>query len=169
MQIRLASPEHAQACYLAEREIARHHPARFISLPHEFSLQSFMARIDDCDAGNGIYLVCLEGEKLVGHASLIPMPLTQVRHVYRLDMCIHEGHWRRGYGSALLGELLAWAAASPEVLKVELLVRATNFPAIALYEKFGFAEEGRFRQRVRLADGSFVDDVAMGKVLGDML
>jgi len=46
-------------------------------------------------------------------------------------------------------------------LKVELLVRATNERAIRLYRALGFVEEGRFRDRVRLPDGTLVDDIAM--------
>jgi putative acetyltransferase len=45
--------------------------------------------------------------------------------------------------------------------KIELLVRATNGRAISLYKRFGFAEEGRFRDRVSTSDGQFVDDIAM--------
>jgi RimJ/RimL family protein N-acetyltransferase len=54
-----------------------------------------------------------------------------------------------------------WANQTPHVKKIELLVRATNQRAIRLYSKLGFLEEGRFRDRVRLPDGSFVDDLAM--------
>ncbi len=53
------------------------------------------------------------------------------------------------------------ASSNADVLKIELLVRATNFGAIRLYERLGFAEEGRFRDRVRLPSGDFIDDVAM--------
>ena len=45
--------------------------------------------------------------------------------------------------------------------KVELLVRDSNPGAIRLYQRLGFVEEGRFRDRIRLPDGTFVDDVAM--------
>jgi RimJ/RimL family protein N-acetyltransferase len=30
-----------------------------------------------------------------------------------------------------------------------------------LYQRLGFVEEGRFRDRIRLPDGTFVDDIAM--------
>ena len=52
-------------------------------------------------------------------------------------------------------DLMDWAVLTPRVEKIELLVRATNQRAIRLYRKLGFTEEGRFKQRVRLADGSF--------------
>ena len=54
-----------------------------------------------------------------------------------------------------------WAKQTPRVRKIELLVRATNEKAVRLYSKFGFLEEGRFKDRVRLSDGDFVDDLAM--------
>jgi putative acetyltransferase len=46
-------------------------------------------------------------------------------------------------------------------LTVELLVRATNARALRLYERLGFGVEGRFRERVRLPNGEFIDDIAM--------
>jgi RimJ/RimL family protein N-acetyltransferase len=52
-------------------------------------------------------------------------------------------------------------AMEPAVHKIELLVRSTNTRARRLYERLGFGEEGIFRDRVRLSDGRFVDDVAM--------
>jgi putative acetyltransferase len=51
------------------------------------------------------------------------------------------------------------------VSKIELLVRSTNAPAIRLYRSSGFVEEGRHRNRVRLRDGRFVDDIAMALLL----
>jgi ribosomal protein S18 acetylase RimI-like enzyme len=44
---------------------------------------------------------------------------------------------------------------------VELLVRDSNPGAIRLYQRLGFVEEGRFRDRIRLPDGTFGDDIAM--------
>jgi RimJ/RimL family protein N-acetyltransferase len=58
-------------------------------------------------------------------------------------------------------DLMDWAKRNSSVEKIELLVRATNERAIRLYSRLGFVEEGRMRNRVRLPDGSFVDDVAM--------
>jgi len=40
-------------------------------------------------------------------------------------------------------------------------VRETNAAAIHLYETCGFAEESRFRRRVKLPDGRLIDDIGM--------
>ena len=58
-------------------------------------------------------------------------------------------------------ELMDWAKQTPSLRKIELLVRASNERAIRLYSKFGFLEEGRFKDRIRLPDSSFRDDLAM--------
>ena len=61
----------------------------------------------------------------------------------------------------LMHDILDWAQLTAKVQKIELLLRATNARAIHLYSKLGFVEEGRFKNRIRLPDGSFIDDIAM--------
>jgi len=58
-------------------------------------------------------------------------------------------------------DLMNWAVRTPRVGKIELLVRASKEPAIRLYTKLGFVEEGRFKNRISLPDGKYVDDIAM--------
>jgi GNAT superfamily N-acetyltransferase len=58
-------------------------------------------------------------------------------------------------------ELRLEAASLAGLRKVELLVRDSNPGAIRLYQRLGFVEEGRFRDRIRLPDGTFGDDIAM--------
>lgn len=82
-------------------------------------------------------------------------------------MCVHLGHWRQGHGRALLEALLQWARANPTARKIELLVRAENLPAIALYRAHGFTEEGRMQARVQLRDGRLIDDISMATLLHD--
>jgi RimJ/RimL family protein N-acetyltransferase len=60
-----------------------------------------------------------------------------------------------------MGALIDWASRSPAAGKIELIVRSSNERALRLYRKFGFREEGRFRNRIRLADGSYIDDISM--------
>jgi ribosomal protein S18 acetylase RimI-like enzyme len=106
-------------------------------------------------------VVADSSEAIAGHALLERMPLIALRHVARLTVVVHSGHTGRGIGTALVKHLQAWAEAEGEVEKIELLVRATNTKAVNLYRRLGFVEEGRFRNRVRLPDGQFIDDLAM--------
>jgi RimJ/RimL family protein N-acetyltransferase len=66
----------------------------------------------------------------------------------------------------MLASLLEWAHADGRVGKVELNVRASNAEAIRLYLRHGFEQEGRLRRRVKLPDGSLVDDLVMGLGIG---
>jgi ribosomal protein S18 acetylase RimI-like enzyme len=54
-----------------------------------------------------------------------------------------------------------WARSAPAVEKIELNVRASNTLAQTLYRKVGFTEIGRWRGRVNIAPGQYLDDVAM--------
>lgn len=67
----------------------------------------------------------------------------------------------------MLGSLVRWAEEDPIVEKLALAVFATNLPAFALYRKNGFVEEGRRIKEVKLADGRYVDDILMYKLVKD--
>jgi ribosomal protein S18 acetylase RimI-like enzyme len=157
--VRPARVEDAAILCAAEVETART-PGRLVSRPHELKPEAFAARIAELRS-RGRYVVAEENGRPVGHAVLEPMPLERIAHVQRLTIVVHPGHQRKGVGSALMKDLVEWAAGNPAVGKIELWVRAVNEGAIELYRKFGFVEEGRFRKRIRLEDGTHLDDVAM--------
>lgn len=159
VKIRMAVVEDAPVLAAAEAETART-PGYLVSRPRELRPAAFAAKIAAV-ASIGRYVVAEEEGRIVGHAILEPMSLEAIAHVYRLTIVVHPGQTRRGHGAAIMKDLLAWAAANPKVGKIELLVRAVNAAAIALYRNCGFVEEGRFRDHIRLEDGTFIDDVAM--------
>jgi RimJ/RimL family protein N-acetyltransferase len=159
IRIRPAIVADAAAIWRAEMETAEI-PGRLASRPHELQLAAFEKRIRDLEA-IGCYVVATEDERVCGHAFLEPMPLEAVQHVYRLTIVVHPGYNGRGIGTQLLRRLQHWAHDRDGLHKIELHVRATNESAIRLYQRLGFTEEGRHRDRVKLPDGSFVDDIAM--------
>ncbi len=84
-------------------------------------------------------------------------------HVAELGMSCRAECRRLGVGTALLAHALDWAR-SVGVRKVNLEVFATNAPAIALYRKMGFQEEGRRRREFSIG-GDLVDGVLMARWL----
>ena len=151
----------------AEQAVVRAADGMLVSEPDELSVLAFADRIGLQATGRVKVLVAEMDGQAVGHASLYPMGLRKVAHVLRLDMCVHLGHWNRGHGTRLLASLLWWAHERSGAHKVELLVRSINAAALSLYTRAGFVREGRFRDRVRLRDGRFVDDIGMGLLLGE--
>jgi RimJ/RimL family protein N-acetyltransferase len=109
----------------------------------------------------GRYIVAEDNQRIIGHALLDPMRLEAIAHVFRLTIVVHPGFHNRGVGETLMRDLMNWAKQASHLQKIELLVRATNERAVRLYSKLGFIEEGRFRKRVHLVNGGFVDDLAM--------
>ncbi len=159
MNIRSAAFSDAGAIAAAERATAET-PGLLVGLPGEIPVRAYADKIAALESG-GRYVVAEEDGALAGHAFLDPMEMAANAHVFRLTLVVHPGRRGQGGGRRLLDDLLAWAAAEARVGKVELLVRSTNTAAIRLHRGAGFVEEGRLRQRVRLPDGSVVDDVAM--------
>jgi ribosomal protein S18 acetylase RimI-like enzyme len=161
LAIRPARVADAPLLALAERTIAAT-PGLLASQPAELTDEQFAQKIAALDgADNGCYLVAEAAGQIVGHGMLDPLQLAAVRHVVRLTLVAHPGWQGRGIGRALLERLIEWARSAPAVEKIELNVRASNAGAQALYRKMGFAEIGRWRRRVKIAPGHYVDDVAM--------
>ncbi|WP_396129186.1 GNAT family N-acetyltransferase [Exiguobacterium mexicanum] len=50
--------------------------------------------------------------------------------------------------------------------KINLSVIETNEKAVALYERYGFEQEGRLRHDKRLRDGHYYDTIWMGRLNG---
>jgi RimJ/RimL family protein N-acetyltransferase len=77
-----------------------------------------------------------------------------------------DADWRgQGVGTALTQACVEWARKAG-VHKLSLEVFPWNEPAIVLYRKFGFVEEGRLQNHCRRQSGELWDVLVMGLVLG---
>lgn len=97
-----------------------------------------------------------------------PGPLRRTRHFADVDSLWVRGPFRRrGVAGRLLAALVSWAREHPEIEKLGLFVFSTNGAAIRLYERHGFAVEGRYPRDVKFEDGSYADTVAIGVLVKD--
>jgi RimJ/RimL family protein N-acetyltransferase len=111
-----------------------------------------------------IMLIAQAEGALVGELSLKAIsPRRAVAHVATLGMSVKQAWRRKGVGRELLAAALEWAP-SAAIKRIELYVYARNEAAIALYERFGFAVEGRRKAFIREGD-TFLDDLIMARVL----
>ena len=86
------------------------------------------------------------------------------RHVAEIERVGVDQAWQgRGIGTLLVAAALDLADNWLGALRVELIVRADNGAAIALYHKFGFREEGLLRAYA-YRDGAYADCLAMARL-----
>lgn len=112
---------------------------------------------------NGPVYYALKDERVVGWCDVFPEDNPRQSHRGGLGMGLLPEFRGQGIGSKLLDAVLKQAKQFG-LEKVELNVYTTNLPAIALYKKFGFEQEGLIK-KYRKLDGQYFDCLAMGKFL----
>ena len=115
----------------------------------------------------GVAISAWAGDAIAGeiHASRLG-PRQFAHNLLDLTIAVHPDWQGKGVGGRLFEALFARAATlTPKVERVELMVREGHTGAIRLYQRMGFAIEGRFDRRVRLKDGTVEADLAMAKFL----
>lgn len=131
--------------------------------PRPHSPQAQRERDEGADADPNIYefrVRPLGEDRLLGFVAVHGIEWPN-RHAW-IAMGIGESADRRlGYGEESLRILLRFAFHELGLHRLSLDVISSNHPAIALYHKVGFREEGRLRQRV-LRDGITSDLLYMG-------
>jgi RimJ/RimL family protein N-acetyltransferase len=110
-------------------------------------------------SANAAVFVAEAPEGLVARLSVARDPHPASRHVADLGLLVAASHRRCGIGRALLERTVDWALEAG-VTKLELHVFPHNGPAMALYEDFGFVQEGYRRAHYRRGD-EFVDAILM--------
>ena len=112
------------------------------------------------EGGRGTHLAAFADDELVGALGIELAPYG----VADLGMFV-AADWRgRGVGSALMVTAIDWAR-SAGAHKIALQLWPDNDAARALYEKFGFEQEGFLRRHYRRQSGEIRDAVVMGLLL----
>lgn len=102
----------------------------------------------------------LEGNKLIGSCQL--HSINSVHRTAELQIRIGEVEERgHGFGTQAVQLLLDFAFKDLNLRRVYLHVFANNIPAIRIYEKKGFKNEGLLRQAAYV-DGAYMDVMVMG-------
>ena len=107
-----------------------------------------------------VFVAELDGT-IVGRLSVARDPHPASEHVADLGLMVARDFRRRGAGRALMEEAERWARAVG-VRKLELHVFPHNAPALALYERLGYAREGLRRAHYRRGR-EFLDAILMAK------
>jgi len=110
-----------------------------------------------------IIILAINERTIIGGLDFRSSKRSRLAHTGDFGMAIRK-EWRGiGVGSILLSTLMDWAESNPDIEKVSLRVLASNAPAIALYKKLGFVEEGRLLREVKYENGLYSDELIMAR------
>jgi RimJ/RimL family protein N-acetyltransferase len=161
--IRPARPRDAASFVTAYQDVANER--RFIQTERVTrSVRHYRRQFRRSWDDHGAHLLAFEGGAVVGSLSIRRDDHPATRHVATLGMFVVAGLRGRGIGSGLMDEALRWARRFG-VERIELTVYPHNEAAIALYRKFGFAEEGRLVRHAKKSYG-YEDEILMAVWIG---
>lgn len=121
-------------------------------------------KINDAVLG-GDFLLAAEdnGKKIVGYIWAERGRMNRILHTAYIVVGIRGPYRHQGIGTAFFAKLDEWAREN-HITRLELTVECANTAAIHLYEKNGFAVEGRRIKSMKVGD-VFVDEFYMAKLL----
>ncbi|MCY8235561.1 GNAT family N-acetyltransferase [Priestia endophytica] len=114
--------------------------------------------------GNLILIAENEGE-IIGDLLFIRGKKKRNSHTGELAIGIQEPYRGKGIGRQLLQSLIIWAKGQESIKKLCLQVIEGNDPAIGLYKKVGFQEEGRLKNQVMFSKDKYADMINMSLFL----
>lgn len=131
--------------------------------PGEFELSVEEERAflqQNAEAPTSFYLIAEVAGEIAGTLTFSTGKRLRLQHAGEFGMTVLRTYWNCGIGSQMLGCLIEWARQNGTIRKINLRVRVDNLPAIHLYEKYGFVQEGRLTREFFLR-GQFVDAYVM--------
>jgi len=114
-------------------------------------------------SANSVIIVAEAAGQLLGYVEASGGSFRRNRGTAHMVIGVIAAASGQGVGSGLMRHLEDWAAAN-QIHRLELTVMAHNERARGLYERMGFAVEGR-RQECLLVDGELVDELYMAKLI----
>lgn len=131
----------------------------FLEAPPLASTREFV--LQNIKNGNPQYLAVSE-DCVIGWCDVVRLTRPVHTHAGILGMGLLPEFRCQGLGTKLITTTMA-AAHDNGMVRIELTVHANNQPAIALYKKVGFKEEGILRD-MTLIDGNYIDSIMMAVI-----
>jgi RimJ/RimL family protein N-acetyltransferase len=113
------------------------------------------------EAPTSLYLLAEADGEIAGVLTFTTPKRPRLRHGGEFGISVLRKYWNLGIGHHLLTYFIDWARQTGTIRKINLRVRVDNFPAIHLYKKHGFVQEGLITRNVYLHE-QFIDVYWMG-------
>lgn len=112
-----------------------------------------------------VMIVAFINGEIVGNAS-VRVLRNRIKVVHRcgFGISIKEKYWNKGIGNILMKESIKMAKKMGYE-QIELGVFSDNYKAQDLYKKYGFEVWGTIKNAFKLKDGTYCDEINMGKFL----
>jgi len=121
--------------------------------------------IDNISRQNNSLLIVAEVNNLiVGNLNFLGNVKPRTRHAGEFGVSVLKEYWKKGIGEALINYLIDWCRESKIIRKINLRVRTDNYPAVRLYQKLNFIEEGTIQREFQV-NGKFYDSIHMGLII----
>jgi len=113
------------------------------------------------ESPTSLYIIAEIAGEITGILTFNTGKRPRLQHAGEFGITVLRKYWHLGIGSHMLAYLIDWARQTGTIRKINLRVRVDNLPAIHLYEKYGFVQEGRVTRDSYL-HGQFFDVYMMG-------
>ncbi|MBN1038869.1 MULTISPECIES: GNAT family N-acetyltransferase [Clostridium] len=112
-----------------------------------------------------IMIAAFVNDELAGNASITCVRNhLKLKHRAVFGISIKEKYWNNGIGSILIKTIIE-QAKKMGYEQIELGVFADNKKAKVLYKKYGFEVWGTTKNAYKLKDGTYRDEIIMGKII----
>lgn len=165
MEIKILTPQDAEAYYILRLEALLNSPDSFATL-YEDALDSPIEKTRaNLASDHAVTFGAFADGKLIGNMTLIRQSIPKMRHKATIvAVYVSPAHRRKGIADRLMEELLAYAARWEGIEQLDLMVASENLPARNLYLRFGFEHYGTEVRAMKSGD-RFIDEDLMVKFL----
>lgn len=160
--VRQAQLHDAEAILRVRRELIEEETF-FISTVDEFRVtkEEQEKSLEQTKKQGGVTLVAEADGEVIGFLSFKRSPMKRLSHAGFFGMGLTKSIRNQGAGKMLIHEMQQWGSKQEGLEKICLGVLSSNERAVHVYQKMGFVEEGRERNFLKFADGSYADNRLM--------
>jgi ribosomal protein S18 acetylase RimI-like enzyme len=163
MDLRLLTPDDAEALWHLRLEALRNDPAAFADSAEEHlktTVETARGLLGKSDPASNFIVGMFEDGKLIGTAGFFRRKNNKERHKGHIwGVYVRPESRGKGIGSALMKEIVRRARAAQGIEQITLVASA-NLPAQRLYKALGFESYGIEPHSLKIGK-DYVDDVLM--------